>query len=784
MNNFKNKFYFPGLLCKIFNKPNLNKILIIFIVGFTSRIFINYMYNINVFVDYLNKVSIIYYVSMSMFTVLIHEIITFFNINIIPSYAFNSINYIIKVIHSLCKYITTVFNNIFSINKKIFDNLKLRDFTISSIRKLLKDNPLFNSSSKLSLSVGQENELNSNCDNNVSKNLNTNILSRSTDSESSNKNSNASSPDNGRSRTSTRNRDRGDNRSNGSSRVSHRNRSNNMVESREHNNQNNISPTSHQNDQQNNVPINLLDRNRMDAFFSLEGVKGPSSDAYLDSKYGYYRIDGSPVRSPNSNHEYYESNYDNVSYTSHQTPDVPKTTGYYPTVPATPKPSNLSTPSTSAPSFRTHESESIDSANKYSTNRVSPSYKDSYHLPATTYDPKTYKPNYTEPVASSQEIPRDSYATSKTVPLGYQGPDPNLSNNTDSIESSYELTATYMPGNTNSNQVHKNTGLINNPRPLGTFYEDGNNINWTEERNKIFNNYHNQGYSSKEVVVPKKGLLGKVKLGFKYLDDKMNNIDTVYVSFRDKKKRKFVWTLWEKNSGNYESYEDFKSSWNPKTSIWGQIKERTRKDMRMDIENMLGVSRTTKTLGSTTKSAIQPASSKTTGEVNNLIRKNNPFKHKIVKHKNKKIWLTVNINITNNTTFTLIPNLPFNTQDYNDALIVLENNIKFNLLFSRADLLNYMTISYHIEKRKFNFAKLNLLMFTFVPLIIIIVGLYYYYIFSLPLYGIEIPVETINYKPNKCLFGLFNEMFKATNSSYVYYPSYFSPIKIKSIKDF
>jgi hypothetical protein len=95
-----------------------------------------------------------------------------------------------------------------------------------------------------------------------------------------------------------------------------------------------------------------------------------------------------------------------------------------------------------------------------------------------------------------------------------------------------------------------------------------------------------------------------------------------------------------------------------------------------------------------------------------------------------------------------------------------------------------MTISYHIEKRKFNFAKLNLLMFTFVPLIIIIVGLYYYYIFSLPLYGIEIPVETINYKPNKCLFGLFNEMFKATNSSYVYYPSYFSPIKIKSIKDF
>jgi hypothetical protein len=49
-----------------------------------------------------------------------------------------------------------------------------------------------------------------------------------------------------------------------------------------------------------------------------------------------------------------------------------------------------------------------------------------------------------------------------------------------------------------------------------------------------------RGYSSKEVIVPKKGIFGKVKLGFKYLDDKMHNLDTVYVTFRDKSKRKFV----------------------------------------------------------------------------------------------------------------------------------------------------------------------------------------------------------------------------------------------------
>ena len=78
MINLKNKFSFPGLLSRIFNKPNLNKILIVFVIGLISRIFINYIYNINVFIDYFNKVSIIYYILMFMFIVLIHEIVIYF----------------------------------------------------------------------------------------------------------------------------------------------------------------------------------------------------------------------------------------------------------------------------------------------------------------------------------------------------------------------------------------------------------------------------------------------------------------------------------------------------------------------------------------------------------------------------------------------------------------------------------------------------------------------------------------------------------------------------------
>jgi len=48
---------------------------------------------------------------------------------------------------------------------------------------------------------------------------------------------------------------------------------------------------------------------------------------------------------------------------------------------------------------------------------------------------------------------------------------------------------------------------------------------------------------SNEVIVNKKGLIGKLKLGVKYIDDKMHKVDTVYVTFKDKSKRKFVWKL-------------------------------------------------------------------------------------------------------------------------------------------------------------------------------------------------------------------------------------------------
>ena len=72
----------PILLGKIFTKPNINKVIIIFIIGFISRVFIVNIYNINVYFEYLNIISILYYSCMSFFIVVVHELVNYFEFNI------------------------------------------------------------------------------------------------------------------------------------------------------------------------------------------------------------------------------------------------------------------------------------------------------------------------------------------------------------------------------------------------------------------------------------------------------------------------------------------------------------------------------------------------------------------------------------------------------------------------------------------------------------------------------------------------------------------------------
>jgi len=97
MNNIRNVFSL--LLNRILNKSNLNKFLIIFMVGFVSRVLVGYFYNVNIYLYFLSSVSIMYYVCMSTFIVLVYEFINSFDFNIIASFRFLIIKEGLKVFY-------------------------------------------------------------------------------------------------------------------------------------------------------------------------------------------------------------------------------------------------------------------------------------------------------------------------------------------------------------------------------------------------------------------------------------------------------------------------------------------------------------------------------------------------------------------------------------------------------------------------------------------------------------------------------------------------------------
>jgi hypothetical protein len=69
-------------ICKVFTRFNFVKVLILFIVGLTSRISINYIYDTNIFADYFSEVSFLYYFFFSVFLVVVHEIFHYNDITI------------------------------------------------------------------------------------------------------------------------------------------------------------------------------------------------------------------------------------------------------------------------------------------------------------------------------------------------------------------------------------------------------------------------------------------------------------------------------------------------------------------------------------------------------------------------------------------------------------------------------------------------------------------------------------------------------------------------------
>jgi hypothetical protein len=104
---FIDNISFSCLWKRIFNRLNLSKVLVIFMVGFVTRVFINYVYDINVFVDYLNSISLGYYGFMAIFVVLVNELFSYIDLKLLPKISLDVFS-----ISSIRKAFSVIINNI------------------------------------------------------------------------------------------------------------------------------------------------------------------------------------------------------------------------------------------------------------------------------------------------------------------------------------------------------------------------------------------------------------------------------------------------------------------------------------------------------------------------------------------------------------------------------------------------------------------------------------------------------------------------------------------------
>lgn len=91
---------------KYFNLFNFIKVLVLFSIGFISRVVINHSLGINVFLDYTNFISLLYYISLSFLSVYFDQLFSF---NLISPVNVDSIN--IKIFNKDLKTNNLLFSN-------------------------------------------------------------------------------------------------------------------------------------------------------------------------------------------------------------------------------------------------------------------------------------------------------------------------------------------------------------------------------------------------------------------------------------------------------------------------------------------------------------------------------------------------------------------------------------------------------------------------------------------------------------------------------------------------
>lgn len=271
-----------------------------------------------------------------------------------------------------------------------------------------------------------------------------------------------------------------------------------------------------------------------------------------------------------------------------------------PTAPGAPYTSNFSTPATMTPLFG-----SADDL----TNPNHPLYNPRNYLPGTTSNRNsTYSGYHTEESRYTNDTAHA--VVNSTMP----SPRP--------IEAYYPLDSLQLPGNIPYHSEAPRSPIPNmdyntnpNSPSVAGHLGDGHLANFDNRvaRARAYVDLTTQPFSDKEVVVMNSESRGKAKVGFKYF----NGIQKVYVKYHDISKRKVMWTLWERGRDKYDTYEEFKAKFNPKSSILKTIVKETRADISKEIHDLIhGTSSPSRSID--TRDIGRIGATRTQHELNNL----------------------------------------------------------------------------------------------------------------------------------------------------------------------
>lgn len=576
--NIKNKLNLPDLIQRIFTKNNVSKILIIFTVGLITRIIISNSYNVNVFIEFFNKISIIYYSLMSIFVVVLNEVFTYFELNILPQFIFEFFTLLRGLTFNIIKSTS-------QLTLKIL-NLKFSDFSLKSIAFSIKNLVNYCINDRNKLTIG-ESEPESNIESNkLDKPIKISyVLNKDEDNiklpNKVYKPSQSSQP-----LTQNTSNDAGPSKSKSKSTINSLGKSDKTIpfvfigDESEFNNNNRRLSTS-------NKDVNIREQYPSSSVYSEESLRQQSEGNNRGLQDFSLYDDVSNFNTPSTMTPLFNNSQINIERNSVL---------------------NISNNSLRPASLNIQNRTEINQNSETSSGVISPYIQYPYGLSGNGVLPNiTFQS--VSPVIGN--IPLNNGITSnRNLPLLPANYENNLNNVADTPRVDDPCSFQYQ-------SRHRESYLRRRPSSLQ--YELG--LHRPQLRNQALLNeqsYHYNPNITQEIEITKSGIRGKVKLVFKQIGSKftngVNKIESAYVKYETVSKRHVVWYLIEESGGRYESYDDFKKEWDSKKSIWKEIKERTKKDIKSVVEGALGLSNN--------KPAIEGNMNR---EIEDLLRTKHPF---------------------------------------------------------------------------------------------------------------------------------------------------------------